>query len=120
LEEVNEEDKNKMLKVLKKYGDAPRKEVNRKMGETHRYFLYLLIGKSKSAIRNLKNATLPLNIKIVDFVNLDKHGYRYVIVIFDADTEEDARSFASYLSSFKATAKQGYLLPGLYQVKNFE
>lgn len=88
------------------------------MGEMYRYFLYLLIGGK--GLRNLKSATFPSNIKLHEFFTLDKHGDKYIIAIFDAETEKDAENFFSYLASFQTQTKSGYLLPSLYQVEKFE
>ena len=88
------------------------------MAESKLYFLYLLLGGK--GIRNLRSAQLPSNVRIHDFLLLNKYGDKYVIVTFEADTEEDANQFAEFLSGFKTTSKEGYLLPRCYKVQKFE
>lgn len=82
------------------------------------YFLYLQLGGQ--GIKNLKGNELPPNVRVHDFLLLNKHGDKYIIVTFEANTKEDADQFTEFLSSFRTTSKGGYLLPGCYNVQKFE
>jgi len=88
------------------------------MAESKHYFLYLQLGGQ--GIRNLRGKQLPSNIRVHDFLLLDKHGDKYVVVTFEADTEEEADQFLKFLGSFRTTSKGGYLQPGCYEVQKFE
>jgi len=88
------------------------------MTESKHYFLYLLLGGQ--GIKNLRSTQLPSNVRIHDFLLLNKHGDKYVVVTFEADSEEDANQFAKFLSGFKTVSKSGYLLPGCYKVQKIE
>ena len=63
----------------------------------------LLGGKG---IRNLRSAQLPSNVRIHDFLLLNKYGDKYVIVTFEADTEEDANQFAEFFQDLKQQVKR--------------
>lgn len=88
------------------------------MAESKHYFLYLQLGGQ--GIRNLRGEELPSNIKVHDFFLLDKSGDKYVVVTFEAETEDEADQFLKFLESFRTTSKEGYLRPGCYEVQKIE
>jgi len=61
------------------------------------------------SVQNLRKAKLPPNLNTIELSMLKKHSDKYIVVIFEAESSEDADSFASFLRGLSSRSTGGYL-----------